>query len=68
AQTSVRKSYIQDLIGLKDWMTDVASSDMIRLYDPTTADFRFRGESHSLSTVHDGLQGLVGRTRRAGFG
>ncbi|MFA1028725.1 MULTISPECIES: hypothetical protein [Pseudomonas syringae group] len=68
AKTSVRKNYIQDLIGPKDWMKGVDASDMMRQYDPTTADFTFRGESHSLITLHDGLQNLLGRTRSALYG
>lgn len=63
--TSERRNYVQDHIGAKGAIQGVEDTDMMRQYDPASGDFTFRGETHSLFALFEGMREVLERTRAA---
>ena len=52
---SVRKNYIQDLIGPKGSIVGTDDGDMMRWFDPSAKKMRFRGEEFDLQALANAL-------------
>lgn len=53
--TSVSHNYLQDYIGPQSGIEGFEPTDMMRWFDPTTKQMRFRGEEFDLQGLADGI-------------
>ena len=50
-ETSVRKNYVQDIVGPKGMIVGLEEEDMMRWYDPSQKRFIFRGEDFNIQDL-----------------
>jgi hypothetical protein len=57
-ETSVRKNYVQDVVGPKGMIQGLDETDMMRWYDPGRKTFLFRGEEFNVQELVSAVDAL----------
>lgn len=64
-ETSSHHNYVQDIIGPPNAVAGTAETDMMRWFDPSTNNFRFRGETFDLQEIATAIGHLRSVAARA---